>query len=91
MEANPPDALRRGEVEIRDTGTAKGLGVFATTDLEEQAYIGEYTGEVLTAAAYAQRYPRADAQYVFQVNEDYFIDARDPERSPGPVRYTNHR
>ena len=85
------DALQRGLIEIRDTGTVKGLGVFATTALEEQTFVGEYTGEVLTAEEYALRYPKGDAQYVFQVNDDYLIDAGDPDRSPGPVRYTNHR
>ena len=42
-------ALDAGLVEIRDTGTPKGMGVFATTDIEANSFIGEYTGEVLTA------------------------------------------
>ena len=110
-------ALDAGLVEIRDTGTPKGMGVFATTDIEANAFIGEYTGEVLTAKlrkpssslpapgcfvccqsshvcvlhADARRYPKADGEYVFQVNDDYFIDGVHPETSPGPIRYTNHR
>ena len=88
--ARPLDALQLDLVVIRDAG-AKGLGVFAATDLREQTFVGAYTGEVLTAQEYEQRYPRGDAQYVFQVNDDYLIDAGDPELSPGPIRYTNHR
>jgi hypothetical protein len=86
----PPNALDLGLVVVRDTGTIKGLGVFAAADLEAQTFFGEYTGEVLTAKEYARRYPRADAEYVLEVNDDYSIDAGDPLLSPGPVRYANH-
>ena len=86
----PANALDLGLVVVRDTGTIKGLGVFAAADLEAQTFFGEYTGEVLTAKEYARRYPRADAEYVLEVNDDYSIDAGDPLLSPGPVRYANH-
>jgi len=83
------DALSRGLVEVRHTGTAKGHGVFALVALVENQWIGDYVGEVLTQAQYTARYPNDDACYVLGANENYNVDAADPSRS-SYLRYLNH-
>ena len=83
------DALSRGLVEVRHTGTAKGHGVFAIAPLPTNTWVGDYVGEVLNQAQYLARYPQEDGEYVLGANEDYNIDAIDPQRSSF-VRYLNH-
>ena len=83
------DALSQGLVEVRDTGTPKGHGVFAIRNLESNTWVGDYLGEVLTQRQYLRRYPNEDASYVLGANEDYNVDARDPHRS-SYLRYLNH-
>lgn len=85
----PGDALSLSTVAVRHTGTAKGFGVFALTDLGENTWLGDYQGEVLTQDKYLARYPNEDASYVLGCNEDYNIDAVDPARSSF-LRYLNH-
>lgn len=67
------DAMHAGLLEVRQTGTAKGAGLFATRALEENLWLGDYTGEVLSAQAYLQRYPKEDAEYVLSANADYNV------------------
>ena len=83
------DALTLSLVEVRDTGSAKGLGLFARRELSDNTWVGDYVGEVLSQEEYLQRYPDEDAQYVLSANTDYNIDAADPARSSF-LRYANH-
>ena len=83
------DALSRGLVEVRHTGTAKGHGVYAIAPLPTNTWVGDYVGEVLTQAQYLARYPQEDGEYVLGANEDYNIDASDPAKSSF-LRYLNH-
>ena len=90
--AAPPtelDALALSLVEVRDTGSAKGLGLFARQELSDNTWVGDYVGEVLSQEEYLQRYPNEDAAYVLSANTDYNIDAADPARSSF-LRYANH-
>ena len=90
--AAPPtelDALALSLVEVRDTGSAKGLGLFARQELSDNTWVGDYVGEVLSQDEYLQRYPNEDAAYVLSANTDYNIDAADPARSSF-LRYANH-
>ena len=83
------DALELGLVAVRNAGGSKGKGLFALADIPEGTFIGEYTGQVLTEEAYLQRYPDADPEYAFEVNDNYIIDAVNPEQSSF-LRYANH-
>ena len=78
-----------GLVEVRDTGSAKGMGLFAREAIEDNTWLGDYEGEVLTQAQYLRRYPNEDAQYVLAANTDYNIDAADPAKSSF-LRFANH-
>lgn len=84
-----PDAISLGLVEVRDTETARGQGLFAVAPIALGTYLGDYTGEVLTQEAYLARYPNEDAQYVLEANTDYNIDAADKALS-SLMRYVNH-
>lgn len=83
------DALSLGLVEVRDTGTEKGHGVFALAPMAANTWVGDYIGEVLTQRQYLARYPNEDASYVLGANEDYNVDACDPHASSF-LRYLNH-
>ena len=90
--AIPPtelDALALSLVEVRDTCSAKGQGLFARRELPDNTWVGDYVGEVLSQEEYLQRYPNEDAAYVLSANTDYNIDAADPARSSF-LRYANH-
>jgi SET domain-containing protein len=82
-------AMSLGRLDVRDTGTDRGRGLFATAPLSHGAFLGEYTGDVLTHDEYLARYPAEDSRYVLAANTDYNIDAVDPERS-SLLRYLNH-
>eukprot|EP00908_Phaeocystis_cordata_P023567 Transcript_6013.p1 GENE.Transcript_6013~~Transcript_6013.p1 ORF type:complete len:236 (-),score=99.50 Transcript_6013:340-1047(-) len=83
------DALALELVEVRDTGSAKGMGLFARQELPDNTWVGDYLGEVLSQEQYLQRYPNEDPDYVLAANTDYNIDAADPARSSF-LRYANH-
>ena len=83
------DALSRGLVIIRHTGTSKGFGVYAAVHMSENTWLGDYIGEVLTQEEYLARYPNEDASYVLGCNEDYNIDAVNPAKSSF-LRFLNH-
>mmetsp|Transcript_27510 Transcript_27510/g.74060 ORF Transcript_27510/g.74060 Transcript_27510/m.74060 type:complete len:184 (+) Transcript_27510:53-604(+) len=86
----PGDALEKGIVAVRHTGTIKGFGVFASTHMGKGTWVGDYVGVVLTQQEFLEAYPRAeDAQYVLGVNDNYNIDAVDPARSSF-CRFINH-
>ena len=63
--------------------------------LQEQAYkgdlLGEYTGELVNQQEADRRgkaYDRDDNSYLFNLNEDWVIDAR---RRGNKLRFANHR
>ena len=65
------------------------------TWLQEQAYkgdlLGEYTGELVNQQEADRRgkaYDRDDNSYLFNLNEDWVIDAR---RRGNKLRFANHR
>lgn len=76
-------------VEIIDTHSARGMGLFAKRQIASGRWLGEYTGEVLTHEQYLERYPNEDAAYVLAANTDWNIDAADPRHSSF-LRYVNH-
>ncbi len=45
------DALTLGLVEVRHTGGTKGWGLFATTCLEENTWVGDYLGQACAVHA----------------------------------------
>ena len=63
--------------------------------MQEQAYkgdlLGEYTGELVNQTEADRRgkaYDRDDNSYLFNLNEDWVIDAR---RRGNKLRFANHR
>ena len=56
------DALTLGLVEVRDTQSAKGMGLYARQELPDNTYVGDYVGEVLSEEQYLRRYPNEDAE-----------------------------
>mmetsp|Transcript_10665 Transcript_10665/g.35374 ORF Transcript_10665/g.35374 Transcript_10665/m.35374 type:complete len:167 (-) Transcript_10665:71-571(-) len=88
--AATPSALSLGLVEVRDTGChTRGHGLFAAAPLPDGAYLGDYTGEVLTQEEYLARYPDEDARYVLAASADWNIDAAEAGSS-SLLRYVNH-
>ncbi len=51
----PP--LAPGAVTVRPTGDVRGNGAFAATHIPAGTHVGDYTGELLDRAQFAQRYP----------------------------------
>lgn len=83
-------ALPRVEVRPSDIDPT-GRGLFALESIPPKTRIVQYTGEVLDSAQYKARYPNErDAQYVIQVTENYYIDARDESKS-SVARFVNDR
>jgi hypothetical protein len=67
-----------------------GNGLFATKDFRRDEIIIPYRGEVLNKEQKEIRYPNNDAEYLFQINKNTFIDATDPKMS-NLSRYANHK
>ena len=55
--------------------------MFALCEIEENSWLGDYTGEVLSQTKYLRRYPKEDGEYVLSANSDYNIDAADATKS----------
>jgi SET domain-containing protein len=76
-------------VEVRDS-SIHGQGTFASAILEAETLILEYTGELIDRKTAVER-DNPDASdyscYIFQINDDVFIDARLVEH---PAKYINH-
>lgn len=68
-------------VEIRHTGTDRGLGVFARVAIPQGTHLGVYRGEPLTWRQFRRRYGDAAAEYTLTVHDDLFLDARDRARA----------
>jgi hypothetical protein len=60
-------------VVVRASAVA-GRGVFATRDIPIHTVLGRYTGERLTAAEVAARYPHGEGRYVLNAG-GFFLDA----------------
>lgn len=52
-----------------------GRGVFATRDIPIHVVLGRYTGERLTAAEVAARYPHGEGRYVLNAGGGVYLDA----------------
>jgi SET domain-containing protein len=76
-------------VEVRDS-SIHGKGTFASTLLESDTLILEYTGEVISRKTAVER-DQPDAPdyscYILLIDDDVFIDARLVEH---PAKYINH-
>jgi hypothetical protein len=83
-------AIAAEGIEVRASGIAgAGLGVFAKTRLPRKTTLAYYRGEDLSQEQYDARYPSGTlAQYVLQLSQDVFVDARDPSLSNW-TRYIN--
>jgi SET domain-containing protein len=76
-------------VEVRDS-SIHGRGTFASAFLESETVILEYTGQLIDRKTAVER-DNLDAPdyscYIFQIDDDIFIDARLVEH---PAKYINH-
>jgi SET domain-containing protein len=76
-------------VEVRDS-SIHGKGAFASTLLESNTLILEYTGELIDRKVAVER-DRPDAPdyscYILLIDDDVFLDARLVEH---PAKYINH-
>eukprot|EP01041_Mallomonas_annulata_P011600 gene11600-24285_t len=88
-------ALDLGWLEVRDTGTIKGSGLYVTNPVQKGQFIGEYKGETLSYKQYKSKYPTGNSQYVFLLSNNEqrrnrkYIDANNIHTS-NLIRYTNH-
>jgi hypothetical protein len=89
--------LPESSVQVREsTIPGAGMGLFATTSIQEGTFLMEYIGEILTENEYFDRYPDGSGRYVaqitkgFGISEPVYIDGLDPNRS-GVARYMNSR
>ena len=88
-------ALDQGLLEVRNSDTCRGQGLFTRVSLVCGAFIGNYCGEKLSHREYTARYPLGDSAYTFLVDPNaqrrhrVFIDAADPSKS-NLMRYINH-
>lgn len=67
-----------------------GLGVFVDEPCEKADFISEYRGEIITneeATRRAKTYKKDDCSYLFTLNNEYVLDARDYGNA---VRYLNY-
>ena len=44
-------------LQVRDTGSARGRGVFAVANIPNGSYIGDYEGDILDLLSFYTRYP----------------------------------
>ncbi|VDK55390.1 unnamed protein product [Anisakis simplex] len=69
----------------------QGLGLYAKRDIEMNAMIIEYKGEVIRSEVGEMREKRYEAQnrgvYMFRIDEERLVDAT---MAGGPARYINH-
>eukprot|EP01052_Picozoa_sp_SAG31_P002225 SAG31_NODE_76_length_27534_cov_13.661868_13_plen_493_part_00 len=74
-------------LEVRDTGTIKNLGAFATHDIRKDEYIAEYCGEIISDKEMKQRGLASTSEYLFNLGAGLTIDA---SRFGNVTRYMNH-
>ncbi len=77
---------RESVVILREKGI-RTLGLFAKTDITKGSIIGFYMGVSLSRKAFNRRYPRGDAEFVLQLDDEY-IDASNALSST-KMRYIN--
>ena len=67
-----------------------GWGAFAAVPLDKGDFLGEYVGEVLGQQEADRRgkvYDRIDNSYLFNLNQQYVLDAR---QRGNKLRFANH-
>ena len=79
---------RRSVIEVKDTGTAKGMGAFSRFTLAPGQFVGEYVGEIIDAAAIKTRKAQgwSDAYY-FDLGAGFTVDGF---RKGNLTRFMNH-
>merc|ERR1719174_2403002 len=75
------------DVEVRDTGDARGNGLFAMHDLEAGTLVNRYTGSWMTDEQFADS--KSAGYYAFDFGNGFTVDGEDPSSSSF-VRYINH-
>ena len=53
-----------------------GCGLFTTKELKPKTKIVEYFGETLTKNEYKKKYPNENAKYVFQKNQNLYVNSQ---------------
>eukprot|EP01051_Picozoa_sp_SAG22_P004164 SAG22_NODE_216_length_14937_cov_51.622995_7_plen_352_part_00 len=66
---------RRLPIFTKPIDTLKGVGAFASRSLEEGEFIGEYSGEIITAEELKSA-GRRTSQYIFDLGDGFSVDAR---------------
>ena len=66
----------------------RGLGVYALSPIPEGDFVCYYEGEQLSLAQVEQRYPMGVADYLFQIEDDFYVDGAN---SNHVSRYINHQ
>ena len=91
-QASASAPLPAGALALRASLIAgAGSGLFAAQALPSGALLGVYSGEALTAAAFAARYPAGgerNPSYCYHQRADLIIDAADESRS-SVLRFIN--
>ena len=75
------------DVEIREAGRGKGLGVFATRPIPAGTLVERYGGDYGMVEEF--KAAGSSGKYAWQVADGWTIDAEDPKRSNW-ARYINH-
>jgi SET domain-containing protein len=64
-------------MEVRKSSIA-GKGLFTTINRKKDEFICFYDGDVLSYSQFVRKYNSRIPKYVFQVNNDLYIDAEHP-------------
>lgn len=73
-------------INIQPT-SSKGLGAFAGADIPAGAAVCSYVGEHLRRQQVVERYGAAGGEYLFMLDEDYYIDGAETSHCS---RFINH-
>ena len=76
---NAAMSQKQGKHIVLGRSTIHGWGCFATSFIKKDDFICEYIGEKITQAESNRRgriYDKIDSSFLFDLNEDYVIDAR---------------
>eukprot|EP00976_Prorocentrum_cordatum_P111462 1195370-Prorocentrum_minimum.AAC.5 len=73
--------LRLPGVQVKQADEGKGRGAFAVTSLPKRSYIGDYEGDLLSAAQLKSRFGETIGDYVHVIDSEWAIDAEGLARS----------
>ena len=87
-------------IEIKQSSFAIGLGAYSTTKISKGTFLAKYQGDHISLEELICRYPEmgktsaeeirdGQPEYVWRVDDDFFVDARD-ESTSNWCRFVNH-